>query len=420
MRPRVCAIWRTSNALALERVPLNRGQRVRRVLAALDELGTQIERVELLDDIVVVAGDVARACGSSALTSRRRARRRRRVVREGSDLRARAGNASRTSPSTPDVRAVTKRTLRGDGTFVVLRGASRDITAQAVAECIVTREASAATNAVLVIAEHDGIILDNAMERAGLPRAGFQHYSRFRAVSQLLKLALSLIWRPVSPHLLLQFLIHPIGPLPRHVRDALASAVAEQPGTGGGKWRDALLRAQTRMREDFGADEKAVAKLQATIVGLARRRPVRSGGRRADRSARAPHAAVFDVSGASSSMRSNDEAERGPVCRTRSAQSEALLRALRALDAQGQPTVRRIDVDRLIDEVSSVAPDPNTFAQARHVAAATAPCAVTQDVAARVLVGSVAADARESAIRGRAKRRRGCAQTGWACSTNRR
>ena len=81
-----------------------------------------------------------------------------------------------------DVHAVTKRPLRGDGTFVVLRGASRDITAQAVAESIVAAGAAAATNAILVIAEHDGIILDNAMERAGLPRAGFQHYSRFRAV----------------------------------------------------------------------------------------------------------------------------------------------------------------------------------------------------------------------------------------------
>ena len=37
--------------LASMRVPLCRGQRVRRVVAALDELATQIERVELLDDI---------------------------------------------------------------------------------------------------------------------------------------------------------------------------------------------------------------------------------------------------------------------------------------------------------------------------------------------------------------------------------
>ncbi len=112
-----------------------------------------------------------------------------------------------------------KRALRGDGSFVVLRGASRDVSAQAVAEAIV---GAAAVDDSLVIAERDGIILDNAFERVGLPRAGFQHYSRFRAVTQVLKLALALLWRPVSPHLLLQFLIHPIGPLSRHVRDELA------------------------------------------------------------------------------------------------------------------------------------------------------------------------------------------------------
>ncbi len=38
-------------ALAVSRVPLCRGQRVRRVAVALDQLATQIERVELLDDI---------------------------------------------------------------------------------------------------------------------------------------------------------------------------------------------------------------------------------------------------------------------------------------------------------------------------------------------------------------------------------
>ena len=54
---------------------------------------------------------------------------------------------------------------------------------------------------------------------------------------------------------------------------------------------------------------------------------------------------------------------------------------LRALDAQGQLLVKRVDVDRLIDEVSSVAPDPNTFAQARHVRAATDPAAVLQECA---------------------------------------
>ncbi len=267
--------------LAASRVPLNRGQRVQRILAALDD--TRAPRSNrsncwttahalpaawraLLDRLNYVV------CPGATPTPQ---------ASTGTDLRIVQRVLADIAADT-DVRAVTKHTLRGDGTFVVLRAASRDITAQAIAECV--RNAHA-PNEALVIAERDGVILDNALERVGLPRAGFQHYSRFRAVSQLLKLALSLIWRPVSPHLLLQFLIHPIGPLPRHVRDALASAVAEQPGIGGGKWREALARAQTRMRDEFGADEKAVAKLQSTIADWLE-------GERFDPAAGAPIAAL--------------------------------------------------------------------------------------------------------------------------------
>ena len=148
----------------------------------------------------------------------------------------------------------------------------------------------------LVIAEHDGIILDNAFERVGLPRAGFQHYSRFRAVTQVLKLALSLLWRPVSPHLLLQFLIHPIGPLPRHVRDELATAVAEQPGLGGGKWREALARIETRMREKFGADEREIARTRPKYrTGSATNASIRRPARRSRRS-RAARSCVRPIS----------------------------------------------------------------------------------------------------------------------------
>ena len=361
-------------ALAVSRVPLCRGQRVRRVAVALDQLATQIERVELLDDIDELApvwrvllqklGVVARP---AELPTPR--------ARTGSDLRTVQDTLLQLA-ATQDGQVLAKRALRGDGSFVVLRGASRDVSAQAVAEAIV---GAAAVDDSLVIAEHDGIILDNAFERVGLPRAGFQHYSRFRAVTQVLKLALALLWRPVSPHLLLQFLIHPIGPLSRHVRDELATAVAEQPGLGGGKWREALARIETRMREKFGADEREIARTRAEISEWL-------GDERYDPAAGAPIAALARRAQLCSTylVRQlnllDDATERGLFAGALG-QSEALLRALRALDEQGQLLVKRVDVDRLIDEVSSVAPDPNTFAQARHVRAATDPAAVLQECA---------------------------------------
>jgi hypothetical protein len=39
---------------------------------------------------------------------------------------------------------------------------------------------------------------------------------------------------------LLQFLIHPLGPVPGRVRRALAEAVADEPGIGGRAWRQAI------------------------------------------------------------------------------------------------------------------------------------------------------------------------------------
>ena len=378
--------------IAIDRVPPCRGQRVRRATQALAQLNASITMVELLDDIdelpqvwraLINALDGRQAAGVTPLPQ----------APDGSDLHTLQCTLAELAV-TPNRGAAPadKIRLSGDGSVLVVRGASRDITAQAVAELVISaRAAGLEHDGALLIAQRDGIVLDNACERAGLPRAGFQHYSRFRAVTQVLKLALSLIWRPVSPQLLLQFLIHPVGPLPRHVRDDLADAVAQQPGIGGRKWREALQAVETRMREQFGADAKAIAVLQASIDNWL-------GGERFEPAAGAPIAALSHRTQLCSSylaIRMNaidDDADRGLYAHAL-AQSEALLRALRSLGEQGQARVHRIELDRLIDEVTGVAGDPNTFAQARHVRATTDPANVTRPWQRIYLVGSRAADA---------------------------
>ena len=362
-------------AAAMSRVPLGRGQRVQRAAAALRELDTQIDRIELLDDVAelpIVWRALLDKLGfaiAPGVTPTPHAR-------TGTDLYA-VQEALAEHAKSSGGQPAAKLQLARDGTFGVLRGASRDITAQAVAECVIAARApKPQDNATLVIAERDGVILDNAFERAGLPRAGFQHYSRFRALTQVLKLGLSLIWRPIGPQLLLQFLIHPVGPLPRHVRDDLADAVAEQPGIGGRKWRDALRTIETRMREKFGADEKAIAAVKSSIEDWV-------GGERFDPAAGAPIAALARRTQLCSTylaIRMNgldDDTDIGLYANAL-AQSEALLRALQSLNDQGQTIINRIELDRLIDEVASSAPDPNTFAQAHHVRGTSDPATVTQ------------------------------------------
>ncbi len=360
-------------ALARARVPLDRGQRVQRATAALAQRRTQIDAVVLLDtvdELPPVWQALLDKLGFSVdpgVTPEP-------LAADGTDLRIVQQILTRLVEA--DTGAVpTKTQLRGDGTFVVLRGASRDITAQAVAECVIAAADGQSHDDALLIAEHDGVILDNACERAGLPRAGFQHYSQFRAVSQVLKLGLSLLWRPVSPQLLLQFLIHPVGPLRRSVRSALADAVADQPGIGGRRWLEARSDIAQRMREG-GAEASEIAAVDASIDTWL-------GGERFDPALGAPIAALAKRAQLCSTYLAirasaiDDDAERGSYINAL-AQSEALLRTLRALSAQGQTRVNRIDLDRLIDEIASAAPDPNTFAQAHHVRATTDPATVTQ------------------------------------------
>jgi ATP-dependent helicase/nuclease subunit B len=358
-------------ALAATAVPLTRGQRVQRATAALRVRKTQIERMEMLDpwDELpqpwrVLLNELGCTGAAAAMVSPRAA--------VGTDLRTVQDTLARLAAS-PDGERSGKIQLQRDGSFVVLRGSSRDITAQAVAEHC---RGAAAPDEVLVIAERDGIIVDNAFERTGLPRAGFAHYSRFRAVTQVLKLALSLLWRPVSPHLLLQFLIHPVGPLRPRVRDELAAAVAEQPGIGGRAWRDALARIEARLTNE-GAGAKDIETLRTTITTWL-------AGERFDPAAGAP---VDALTGRTqlctryliARLSNLDDAGEQVLYRAALAQADALGRALRSLAEQGQARVTRIELDRLIDEVSGLAPDPNAVAQARHVCAANHPATVARE-----------------------------------------
>ena len=180
------------------------GQRLQRVLDALEDRRTEVERIVLLNEpkdlplmwrrvldrfqVEVDAGVALSPCAG-----------------DGNDL---------NRVQTTLLRLLERHTrekpekvpLAGDGSLVLVRGVSRDISAQAVAEYVA--KLGGAVDA-LVIAERDGVVLDNALARIGSPRCGFRHYSRFRAVTQVLKLSVGLLWEPVNPRLLLQFLLHP-------------------------------------------------------------------------------------------------------------------------------------------------------------------------------------------------------------------
>src|SRR3546814_1158571 len=72
--------------------------------------------------------------------------------------------------------------------------------------------------------------LDHLLEGAGLARNGFVTPSAFRPSLQVLPLVMGLIWEPLDIHAALEFLSHPVCPVPRYARERLAEQMALCPG----------------------------------------------------------------------------------------------------------------------------------------------------------------------------------------------
>ena len=333
--------------LAAQRVPPGIGQRLRRILELLDQQRVQVTDLELLDhpdDLPAMWRRVVERLECRAAPA-------------GQALAAAESDLGKLQALLVDGR---KSTLHGDGSLVVMHAFSRDLTAQATAEML--RGLDDPTRAV-VVASRDGIVLDNAFERVGLPRAGFQHYSPFRAASQVLKLALALLWTPLDPHRLLQFLIHPVSPLPWRIRGRLAEAVAAQPGIGGPAWQAAT--------KDLGEAVDAV-EFWATP-------------KRYDPSEGAPVEALQRrveplVAWTAARLATAEEGEEGAVYSAAYSQASAMATILARLLEGGRERIPRIELDSLVDEVTRSLPDASIVAEADHVPVTAHPGNVTDPV----------------------------------------
>jgi RecB family exonuclease len=93
---------------------------------------------------------------------------------------------------------------------------------------------------VVIICGADTDILDQALKRHGLPQLGVSSVSRWRALSQILPLALANLWYPLDVRRLVELLSIPMSPIPGFASRRLLKALAEEPGVGGKAWKDAL------------------------------------------------------------------------------------------------------------------------------------------------------------------------------------
>jgi hypothetical protein len=189
-----------------------------------------------------------------------------------------------------------------------------------------------------------------------------------------LKLCLALLWEPVNPHLLLQFLIHPLGPVRGDVRRVLAGAVAAEPGIGGRAWEEAIAGLESRLAESGNspAELRAVREAIAEFFESQRYEP------EAGAPVEALYARAHQVGGwLGRRLGAVEDPGARAMFGGALAQVETLLGALKSLAEQGRTTLGRIELEKLVDEVSREQPDPEIFAEVGRVRASSHPGNIT-------------------------------------------
>lgn len=106
-------------------------------------------------------------------------------------------------------------------------------------------------------------VLDEVLVAANLPRQGFKEPSALRPALQVLPLVLGQMWSPLDLYGLLQFLTHPICPVPRVARLRLSEMLARSPGIGRGPAWDKTMR---QIEADCEKDGRVWADVRERIA----------------------------------------------------------------------------------------------------------------------------------------------------------
>ena len=141
--------------------------------------------------------------------------------------------------------------LKYDGTLEIITAHSEWTLAQAV-QVLSVQEKS-----VLIVGGGNAAVLDAACARANCPTVGLPSASNARSVPQVLALALRLLWKPLDPQFLLEFLTHPECPVTSDLRYRLAQALLESPGIGGRAWQLAITKAKERVNNKAKTKDEA-------------------------------------------------------------------------------------------------------------------------------------------------------------------
>jgi RecB family exonuclease len=150
----------------------------------------------------------------------------------------------------------------GGGTLVILRTASDTEAADLLGALL----AETPGDGRLLIIPSGDQALDRIMTSRGRPSCGIQSYSSLRPILQVLPLLCELLWEPLDPYRLIEFLSLPDIPVPRWVARSLAEAVAKAPGIGGKPWMAALAKIEETARSNTADGDAAWASIRASIA----------------------------------------------------------------------------------------------------------------------------------------------------------
>lgn len=251
-----------------------------------------------------------------------------------------------------------------DGSLRVVRAETGIVAARCVAD-----DLAAPREGIAIVAEQSRSLLDATLDGSDVARQGFLDASPLAPALQVLPLALATVWEPLDVYALLQFLSHPIGPVPGYARRRLAEVVAQFPGVGGPRWREAveeIVRRQPERADDlrralaFWVEHTRFDPKQGapTSALLERTRAIRDyfGARLADQ-----------------------DANRSAAAATGLAQAAAVSAALEALAAQGEASVAPVELEALVAQCTARgAPNFAMHAQVGCAPAATDPGALLE------------------------------------------
>ncbi len=153
-------------------------------------------------------------------------------------------------------------TYQGDGSLLLLEGDTEREMAQFLVASI-KNEKEREKIPLVIEGKGKKATLSEELTRNGMPGIGESMDRSGAPVPQLFFLTSQLVWKPMDPDRMMEFLTLQRNPLPRKLCSELAKALAEKPGRGSKEWREAIDKQVLEWQELHGKKEKD--KLQERI-----------------------------------------------------------------------------------------------------------------------------------------------------------